>query len=131
MREGSSGMAGACQGQSPGGSFFHKESERCGVTVDEVLFTDGPEFAVAEKPRDTDGSKRLLHMAGIMVALTKHAATTTVATAKASAIHGPVSDFAAGGAKQVFHILGAGGGIAALKLDGLTDTRKGADGEHT
>src|SRR5689334_11781355 len=49
------------------GLFFYEESHRCRIPVNEILFADRAEFAVAKETRGAHGAKRPPHMAGIVV----------------------------------------------------------------
>src|SRR5258706_12950281 len=112
-------------------SLFDEDGEGGGVAVEEVLFANRTDFAIAKESRQAGRADELLNVAGVVVVLAKETVTAPVATAKAGAINRTVFDLGAQLLQEHRHVFGAGGGVAPLKLNGLAGPWIGADGQRS
>lgn len=109
---------------------LHKQGQRSGVTVQETLFSDRPDFSVAKEAGEADGTKFGLDVAGIMIVHPEEALATTVATAEAPPVDLFVFERAMGAFEQGNNVFSASSGIAPLKLDSLAHPRECAHRQH-
>src|SRR5436309_14521143 len=65
---------------------LHEQRQRGGIAVEEILFTDGADLAIAEEAGQAQRAKVFLHLAGIVARLAKEPLAASVATTKAAAI---------------------------------------------
>ena len=98
--------------------------------MQEILFADGADLAVAEKAREADGAELILDTFGVVVGAAKEALAAAVATAQAPAINRRAFELFHGATEQFVHVFHRGGGGAALKLHGLARARESAHGNR-
>ena len=92
-----------------------------------ITLAHGPDFAVAKETAEADVAQVMLHQPGIVIGGAKQIFAAAVAAAQATPKHGGGLQRFTGAMQQFIKILAGGTGIAALKLQGLTGTRQGAD----
>ena len=97
--------------------------------MQKIPVADGTNLAIAKEAGEAHGPKLLLDVACIVTWHAKQARAATVAAAKAGAEDVASFQVCASPPEKLRDVFGARGGIAALKLDGLTRTRERADGE--
>jgi len=96
--------------------------------VEKILLADGADFAIAEKPRQRQPAKIFLDHLRVVAGFAKEIFPAAIAAAQAAAQNFGVGEFSFGAGKQGLHVLGGGLGVAAMKLDGLADSRERANG---
>ncbi len=78
--------------------------------MQEVLFADGANFAVAEEAGQAHGAEALLDELGVVIGTAKHALPAAIATAEASAINRARSNLVFGAREQFGHVFRSGAG---------------------
>src|SRR5947209_3229041 len=107
-------------------SLLHKQRERGGEAVEEVLFTNRTDFAVAEKTGEADRPEAILNAFGVVIGPAKEALAAAIATAQARTVNLRVAKLFGCAPEQLVHVFHGGGGGTALKLHRLAGARKGA-----
>src|ERR1700742_5144631 len=72
--------------------------------MEEVLLTDRPDLAIAEKAGQPHGSKLALDSLGVMVRRAKKVLAASIATAQAAAVDGRAMELFLGGQEQFVHV---------------------------
>ena len=94
-----------------------------------IPVADRADFAIAKKAGKAQGAEFLLHVARVVARHAKQARAAAITAAKAGAKNFAAFQVGASTREKLRVVFGARGGIAALKLNGLTRTREGANGE--
>jgi len=97
--------------------------------VQKIPVADGADLAIAKEAGEAQGPKLLLDVARIVARDAKQARAAPVAATKAAAQNLASLQVCASTREKVGNVFRACGGIAALKLNGLTGTGERADGE--
>ena len=93
------GFARKCNGELR--LLFHKQRQRGGVAVQEILLADGADFAVAEKSGQAGQVEMRLHEGGVVAGPAKKIFAAAVAAKQAAAVNRPAGQFLFGAARAV------------------------------
>src|SRR5436190_9997839 len=111
------------------GPFPDEQRQRSGVAVQKIAVANRSDFAVAEKAGQPQRSELLLNQSRVVVGMAEQQLPPAIATAQAPAIDRGATEFPLGARQQRHHVLRGSRRVPALKLDGLSETGKRANGD--
>ena len=97
--------------------------------MEEAAIANRSDFAVAEKPRNADGSESFLNAFGVVVRSSEKILAATIAAAETSSVNGGALEFLLRAFEEFGHIFHRCGSRTTLKLYCLTRAREGADSD--